>query len=57
VQHWPRFSPAEKRCVWRRITLQASAWRFNRYAERARQSSAVDHLKPADPIVGDERAA
>jgi hypothetical protein len=28
-------SPAEKRGVWRRITLDASAWRFNRYAERA----------------------
>jgi hypothetical protein len=35
VQHWPALSPAEKRQVWRRITLQASAWRFNRYAERA----------------------
>ncbi len=35
VQHWPAMSPAQKRQVWRRITLQASAWRFNRYAERA----------------------
>ena len=35
VQHWPGMTPAEKRAVWRRITLQASAWRFNRYAERA----------------------
>ncbi len=35
VQHWTAMSPAEKRQVWRRITLQASAWRFNRYAERA----------------------
>ena len=35
VQHWPAMTPAEKRQVWRRITLQASAWRFNRYAERA----------------------
>lgn len=35
VQHWPAFDPAEKRAVWRRITLEASAWRFNRYAERA----------------------
>lgn len=36
VQHWPELSPAEKRQVWRRITLEHSAWRFNRYAERAR---------------------
>lgn len=35
VQHWPALSPGEKRAVWRRITLQGSAWRFNRYAERA----------------------
>ena len=35
VQHWTAMSPAEKRIVWRRITLEASAWRFNRYAERA----------------------
>lgn len=35
VQHWPAMSPGEKRAVWRRITLEASAWRFNRYAERA----------------------
>jgi hypothetical protein len=36
-------SPAEKRVVWRRITLQATAWRFNRYAERARAATGVDH--------------
>lgn len=35
VQHWTVLSPAEKRVVWRRITQEASAWRFNRYAERA----------------------
>lgn len=38
VQHWTAMSPAEKRAVWRRITLDASAWRFNRYAERALES-------------------
>jgi predicted Fe-S protein YdhL (DUF1289 family) len=36
VQHWTVMSPSEKRVVWRRITQEASAWRFNRYAERAR---------------------
>lgn len=35
VQHWTDMRPAEKRETWRRITLQADAWRFNRYAERA----------------------
>lgn len=36
VQHWPALSPAHKRAVWRRIVAEGSAWRFNRYAERAR---------------------
>jgi uncharacterized protein len=35
VQRWTEMSPAEKRASWRRITLDGSAWRFNRYAERA----------------------
>ena len=51
VQHWPLLSPAEKRLVWRRITQQGTAWRFNRYAERARLSSGVDHA----PLPGPEQ--
>ena len=35
VQRWTEMGPAGKRLTWRRISLQASAWRFNRYAERA----------------------
>lgn len=35
VQHWTAMRPVEKRQVWRRITQEASAWRFNKYAERA----------------------
>jgi predicted Fe-S protein YdhL (DUF1289 family) len=46
VRDWPTLSPAEKRVVWHRITQQASAWRFNRYAERARLSKGVDHPPP-----------
>jgi predicted Fe-S protein YdhL (DUF1289 family) len=46
VQHWQAFSPAQKRAVWRRITLEATAWRFNRYAERARLASGADHPPP-----------
>ena len=46
VQHWPAYSPAEKRAVWRRITQEGTAWRFNRYAERARLASGIDHPPP-----------
>jgi len=40
VQHWPEMSPAEKRATWRRITAEGTAWRFNRYAERAQERLA-----------------
>jgi uncharacterized protein len=46
VQHWPGMSPADKRLVWRRITQENTAWRFNRYAERAREAKGVDHPPP-----------
>lgn len=46
VQGWPGFSPAEKRMVWRRITQEGTAWRFTRYAERARLASGEDHPDP-----------
>ncbi len=36
VQRWTEMSPYDKRATWRRITLSGDAWRFNRYAERAR---------------------
>jgi uncharacterized protein len=38
VQHWPELAPAAKRAVWQRITQEGSAWRFNRYAERAHKA-------------------
>jgi len=47
VRHWTAYTPAEKRAVWRRITLEARAWRFNRYAERALQASGADHPPPS----------
>ena len=40
VQHWLVMTPVEKRAVWQRITQDGSAWRFNRYAERARLAEA-----------------
>jgi uncharacterized protein len=48
VQRWTELTPGEKRQVWRRITMAATAWRFNRYAERARQATGVDHPDAAD---------
>ena len=36
VQRWTEMTPAQKRATWRRITTEGDAWRFNRYAERAR---------------------
>jgi predicted Fe-S protein YdhL (DUF1289 family) len=51
VRDWQVYSPAQKRAVWRRITLEAKAWRFNRYAERARIASGVDH--PRADTFGD----
>ena len=35
VQNWTQMRPAQKRQTWRRIVAQGTAWRFNRYAERA----------------------
>jgi predicted Fe-S protein YdhL (DUF1289 family) len=47
VQQWTAMSPGAKRAVWRRIVLEDRAWRFNRYAERARLATGVDHPDPA----------
>jgi len=46
VQNWTHMSPAEKRAVWHRITAAATAWRFNRYAERALLATGIDHPSP-----------
>jgi hypothetical protein len=35
VRDWTEMTPAQKRQVWRRITRESGAWRFNRYSERA----------------------
>ena len=35
VQNWCVMTPIEKRVTWRRISIEATSWRFNRYAERA----------------------
>jgi predicted Fe-S protein YdhL (DUF1289 family) len=54
VQRWTEFSPAQKRQVWRRITMQATAWRFNRYAERARLATGADHPPAAIFVAASE---
>ncbi len=46
VQNWPVMTPAEKRVTWRRITIEGTAWRFNRYAERARERQAGEGEAP-----------
>jgi predicted Fe-S protein YdhL (DUF1289 family) len=53
VKHWPTMSPSEKRQTWRRITMDASAWRFNKYAERARDTSAP--MSPNDTPTTESR--
>ncbi len=57
VRNWPAMTPAEKRRTWRRITMEGTAWRFNKYAERAREdwaktasnqpAAAATHPEPA----------
>jgi len=42
VQRWTEMSPFEKRATWRRITQEGTAWRFNRYAERAQEGASAD---------------
>ena len=39
VQHWLAMTAPEKRRTWRRITLEATSWRFGRYANRALEKS------------------
>ena len=49
VQHWPALTPAEKRQTWRRITMEDRAWRFNTYAERAREVQPPAPVPPTPP--------
>ena len=52
VKHWTEYGPAAKRAVWRRITHEGTAWRFNRYAERA-----LAGAPPAPPSPGGDRGS
>jgi hypothetical protein len=68
VQDWTAYTPGQKRAVWRRITQEDRAWRFNRYAERAQAGgTSADAQRPShgskadtaqtDRSRGAERAA
>ena len=58
VQHWPVMTPAEKRATWRRITMDGTAWRFNRYAERAHEAPPRAADAPgSDDAAGAARSA
>ena len=39
VQLWLGMGPVQKRATWLRITREGTAWRFNRYAERAAEGA------------------
>ncbi len=52
VQHWPAMTPAAKRETWRRITMEDTAWRFNKYAERAREAEQVWPEDEAKAVAG-----
>lgn len=51
VQDWTVYTPGEKRAVWHRITREGTAWRFNRYAERARGGVAAGEAPAAAPAT------
>ena len=55
VQHWTLMTPAEKRQTWRRITQEGTAWRFNRYAERAHEARAA-HAAPTAKVAATARS-
>lgn len=48
VQRWTEMSPAQKRETWHRIQFEGTAWRFNRYAERANGVSLDQALLASD---------
>ncbi len=57
VQLWTQMRPAEKRQIWRRISLEARALRFNKYAERVskgpyfQRSGSMSTLSEPSPSI------
>ena len=52
VQLWPEMSPGDKRATWRRIVMESTSWRFNRYAERAAEGAAAAVAANDTPTAG-----
>jgi len=52
VQLWPEMSPGDKRATWRRIVMESTSWRFNRYAERAAERAAAVVAANDPPTAG-----
>jgi len=48
-------TPTEKRATWRRITMEGTAWRFNKYAERAREGTVPDSPAVATAAIETSR--
>ena len=46
VQKWTEMDAPQKRATWRRITAEGSAWRFNKYAERAAENTNSEPGRP-----------
>ncbi|MCF8168069.1 MAG: DUF3717 domain-containing protein [Rhodoferax sp.] len=51
VQHWTAMNPVQKRATWHRIIQEGTAWRFNKYAERAVDAYPVEPRTSLYPIV------
>ena len=49
VQRWTQMTPGEKRVTWRRITMDNTAWRFNKYAERAHEKTEAAKASAGPP--------
>jgi predicted Fe-S protein YdhL (DUF1289 family) len=50
VQRWTEMTAMQKRSTWRRITAEGTAWRFNKYAERASEGAPLrSHYESANP--------
>jgi predicted Fe-S protein YdhL (DUF1289 family) len=47
VQKWTEMGAANKRATWRRITAEGTAWRFNKYSERAAEGPVGESGNPA----------
>ncbi len=57
VRQWLSLNPYAKRAVWHRITQAQTAWRFTRYAERARERNRPEMDAEAPLLTATPSAA